>query len=126
MFKENKHVFPIFSAKVEYDYSKQMTLIIEDINEFYAELLNNLIGEIGVDYKDVIDTIKTVLNIKVINYSFFFKDDKYDKEEECRVLFLVADKYNNEFLKYRDKNGRDIPYIEVKFKKKSLLNIRCV
>lgn len=120
IFKGNKHIFPIFSAKVEYDYGKQMKLLLEDINKFYSELLNNLINEKTVDYIEIIETIKSIITIKIINYSFFFKHFKFSKEEEYRVVFLVSEDYNDVFIKYRIKSDREIPYIEVNFKKKSL------
>ena len=77
MFKANKYILPIFSAKVEYAYEKQMTLLLEDINEFYSELLNNLINEKTVDYMEIIETVKSIITIKIMNYSFFFKHFKF-------------------------------------------------
>lgn len=126
MFKANKYVFPIFSAKVEYAYDNQMTAILEDINEFYSELLNNLIDEKTVDYMEMIETVKSIITIKIINYSFFFKHFKFSKEEEYRVVFLVSEDYNDGFVKYRIKSDREIPYIEVNFKKKSLIKSRFI
>lgn len=126
MFKANKHIFPIFSAKVEYTYDNQMTLLLEDINEFYSELLNNLINEKTVDYMEMIETVKSIITIKIINYSFFFKHFKFFKEEEYRVVFLVSEDYNGGFVKYRIKSARKIPYTEVNFKKKSLIKARFI
>ena len=126
MFKANKYILPIFSAKVEYAYEKQMTLLLEDINEFYSELLNNLINEKTVDYMEIIETVKSIITTKIINYSFFFKHFKFSKEEECRVVFLVSEDYNDGFIKYRIKSDREIPYIEVNFKKKSLNKSRFI
>lgn len=126
MFKANKYILPIFSAKVEYAYEKQMTLLLEDINEFYSELLNNLINEKTVDYMEIIETVKSIITIKIMNYSFFFKHFKFSKEEEYRVVFLVSEDYNDGFIKYRIKSDREIPYIEVNFKKKSLNKSRFI
>lgn len=126
MFKANKYILPIFSAKVEYAYEKQMTLLLEDINEFYSELLNNLINEKTVDYMEIIETVKSIITTKIINYSFFFKHFKFSKEEECRVVFLVSEDYNDGFIKYRIKSDREVPYIEVNFKKKSLNKSRFI
>ena len=126
MFKANKYILPIFSAKVEYAYEKQMTLLLEDINEFYSELLNNLINEKTVDYMGIIETVKSIITIKIMNYSFFFKHFKSSKEEEYRVVFLVSEDYNDGFIKYRIKSDREIPYIEVNFKKKSLNKSRFI
>ncbi len=124
MFKESEYAFP--AAKVEYDYGKQMTILLEDINEFYTELLNNLVAKKTVDYMEIIETIKSVIYIKIINYSFFFKSSSFYKEEEYRVVFLVGDNFNNKYVKYRMKSTRKIPYIEVKFNKKSLLKTRFI
>ena len=121
MFKGNKKVFINFCAKVEYNLGKQMTIIIEDINNLYSEVLNNLIKEKKAEYSEIIKTVKGVLFTKILNYSFFFKDYKFFKEEEYRVVFLVENDCNSELVKYRKKGDRDIPYIEVNFKKKSLI-----
>lgn len=126
MFIENKYIFPICSANVVYDCAEQMTLILEDINEFYSELLNNLIKEKTVDYMEMIETVRSIITIKIINYSFFFKHTKFSKEEEYRVVFLVAEDYNDEFVKYRTKSDREIPYIEANFKKKGLIKARFI
>lgn len=104
-----------FAAKVEYNFGEQMTLILEDINDFWYELSNTLINEEKVDYLEVIETIKSIIYIKIINYSFFFKHNKYANEKEYRVMFLVNDEYYNSFIKYREKDNKKIPYIEVKF-----------
>lgn len=126
MFKENKNVIPKFSAKVEYDYAKQMSIIIKDINEFYSELLNNLIIEKTINYMGMVETIRSIIYIKIINYSFFFKHISFSKEEEYRVVFLVCDDYDNGFVNYRKKSDREIPYIEVNFKKKSLIKTKFI
>lgn len=124
MFKKNKYTYHILPTKVEYDLGKQMTLLLEDINEFYAELLNNLIREKTVNYMELIETIKSVIYIKIINYSFFFKHFNFAKEEECRVIFLMDEAF--EPIKYRKKANRKIPYIEVNFNKNSLLGTRFI
>lgn len=126
MFKANNYILPIFSAKVEYDYDNQMKLLLEDVNEFYSELLNNLIDEKTVDYMEMVETVKSIITIKMINYSFFFKHNKFSKEEEYRVVFLVSEDYNDGFVKHRTKSAREIPYIEVNFKKKSLIKSRFI
>lgn len=122
MFKANKYIIPLSSAKVEYDYDNQVTLLLEDINEFYSELLNNLINEKTVDYMEMIETVKSIITMKITNYSFFFKHIKFSKEEEYRVVFLVAE----DCVKYRIKSSIEIPYIEANFKKKSLIKARFI
>lgn len=126
MFKANKSVIPKLAAKVEYDLSKQMTLILDDINEFYSEFLNNLVSERKVDYIEMIETVKSIIYIKIINYSFFFKHYSFSKEEEYRVVFLTVEDSNDKIVKYREKLNRKIPYIEVNFKNKSLVKTRFI
>ena len=125
-FKENKNVLSIFKAKVEYDLGRQITLLLEDINEFYSELLANLVSKKDVDYIETIETIKSIIYIKIINYSFFFKHFSFSKEEEYRMVFLVGEDSNNKFVKYRMKTDRKIPYIEVNFNQKSLTKVRFI
>ena len=74
----------------------------------------------------MIETVKSIITIKIINYSFFFKDIKFYKEEEYRIVFLVSEDYNDKFVKYRTKSAKEIPYIEVTFKKKSLIKTRFI
>lgn len=120
----NRNIYPVFSAKVEYDYAKQMITIIQDINGFYEELLDNLIEKKNIEYSKLVDTIRFVLAHKILHYSFFFKSEKFKNEEEYRMIFLIGGAYKNEIVKYRKKLGREIPYIEVKIKAEDLLDIR--
>lgn len=122
VFKKDKNMFTIFSAKVEYDYRRQMTLILEDINEFYSELLSNLIKEKKVDFMELKETIKSVIYAKIINYSFFFKNSKFSKEEEYRMLFIMPEEYKSILENRRIKYNKEIPYIEIEFNIESLLN----
>nr|WP_315021716.1 DUF2971 domain-containing protein [uncultured Aminipila sp.] len=121
IFLKNKDILSILTAKVEYDFASQMTIIIEDINEFYSELLNNLLREKTVDYVELVETIKQILYIKILNYSFFFKHHNFSKEEEYRMVFLVDNNYVNNFVKYRTKSGKKIPYIDIKLNEKSIV-----
>ncbi len=127
MFKNDRfsdYKISTFCAKVVYDYGEQMTLIIEDINEFYHELITNLIDVKGsVDFEEVVETIKTVIYLKIINYALFFKNEKFSKEEECRIAFLVVNENSDGFVKYRKKGNKMIPYIEVELKKESLSKV---
>ncbi len=108
----------ILCAKVIYDYGEQLTLLLKEINEFYIELINNLENTNWL--KEVIETIKSVIYMKIINYSLFFKHKDFSREEECRIAFIVGDKCSNELVKYRIKGEKTIPYIEVKFSRKGL------
>lgn len=127
MFEEDRvsdYKISTFCAKVVYDYAKQMTLILEDINEFYRELITNLINIKGsIDFFEVVETIKSVIYLKIINYSLFFKDEKFSKEEECRIAFLVENDNSEGFIKHRAKGNKMVPYIEVKFRKESLSKV---
>lgn len=39
----DKAMITTLCAKVEYDYAKQLKLIIEDINDFYIEIIENIL-----------------------------------------------------------------------------------
>jgi len=116
MLKDNKYLYTTFTARVVYDLKEQMELIIKDINEFYYELCNVALCENVVNYSKLAETVRSVLYIKIVNYSFFFKDIEYSKENEYRVVFLIK----RGMEKYREKNGSNIPYIEVEFKENSI------
>ena len=124
MFIDNKYLYAIQPTKVEYDLGNQMTLLLEDINEFYAEVLNNLIREKTVNYMELVEMIKSVIYIKVINYSFFFKHFNFAKEKECRVIFLVDEAFGE--VRYRKRTDRHIPYIVVDLGKNILLGSRFI
>lgn len=121
----NKYKIGLYFAKVEYDYGEQLTIIIEDINEFYLELIHNIMEEKRVDRIDVIETIKAVIGIKMLNYSLFFKHMKFDKEQEYRIAFVLEEKYSDDLIKYRMKSGIKVPYIEVKVKKQFIKKLVC-
>ncbi|MCB2301084.1 hypothetical protein [Clostridium tagluense] len=124
MFKHNKHVMCIGSARVVYCLRKQMTLILKDINEFYAEILTALVNEeTRVDYVAAIETVRRVIELKVMNYSFYFKDVNYAKEEEYRAVFLIDDP-DHIFVKHRTILGKEKPYIELNFKTESLIKTK--
>lgn len=114
MFSKNKDLSVMTSAKVVYDLDEQMTRIIKDINEFYTELLHSLVKEKSVNYLELVDTIKFVICFKLINYSLYFKHQKYSKEEEYRVVFLVEDNSENNIIKHRMVKNRMTPYIVAK------------
>lgn len=121
----NKYMVPIFCGKVVYDPQKQLTVLIEDINEFIREIIINCInidGDIKLN-EEMVETIKTVLYFKIINYSLFFKHKKFEKEEECRIAFIVGDNCSNEIIKHRQRGNETIPYIEAEFRKESLSKV---
>lgn len=126
IFNGNKYSIITCSAKVEYDLGKQMTLLIEDINNFYWEFLNTIVGKKTVYYMQMIETVKSIIYTKIISYSFFFKHYKFTEEEEYRVIFLAENDLKEKILKYRMKSDRKIPYIETKFNKKSLITTRFI
>jgi hypothetical protein len=117
VFKGNNHMISFFSNKVEYELSKQMTILLEDINEFYTEIVTNLAQEEKIDYLEIVDTIKNIISSKVLCYSMFFKDKKYIDEEEHRIVFLVEENSMTKYVRYRMKRNKKIRYIEVKYNK---------
>ncbi|NRT92299.1 DUF2971 domain-containing protein [Clostridium beijerinckii] len=121
----DKYKIPLFCGKVIYDASEQLTILIEEINEFYTEIITNCIaidGRINLN-EEIVETIKTVIYCKIIHYALFFKHQKFAKEEECRIAFIVGDNCSNEIIKHRQKGNETIPYIEAEFKKESLSKI---
>jgi len=115
IFIKDPNIHQYFSATVIYDFYKQRQIILKDLNEFYRELNYTLHMENSVDYSELTKTIVKIIYMKILNYSFFFKDAEYKDEEEYRVIFLTNDKTNANVIKFRtDKN---IPYIEVGFNK---------
>ncbi len=111
----------ILCAKVIYDYGEQLTLLLKEINEFYIELINNLENTNWLnDLEEVVETIKSVIYIKIINYSLFFKHKDFSREEECRIAFIVDDEFKNNLIKNRKRGNDNIPYIEVSFNKEGL------
>lgn len=121
----DSNIITMCCAKVEYDYAKQLKLILEDINDFYVELIGNILNKNKpVDQREILEVIKAIINIKILNYSLFFKHYKFAKEEEYRIAFIGDDKYWDSIVKYRDRDGEKIPYIEVKFPTKSLRKIK--
>ena len=126
MFKNEKYTFPIFSAQVKYDYCEQMIILLEDINEFYTEIGNNLRAYEVIDWKEVAETVKLIINLKILHYSFFFKHHRFHNEEEYRVVFLVEEDSNNMLVKSRIRSGKEIPYIELNFNKESLVQTKFI
>lgn len=128
IFKKNifdKNMAPMLCGKVVYDPKKQLTILIEDINEFCREIIINCINIDGVIKlnEEIVETIKTVLYLKIIHYSLFFKHKKFEKEEECRIAFIVGDNCSNEIIKHRQRGNETIPYIEAEFRKESLCKV---
>lgn len=118
----------IFNGRVIYDIKEQITILLEDINSLYFEMIveilekeiNNIDEKI---YKDIFKDIEAILYVKILNYAFFFKNYHFKNEEEYRVVFLVNKEYTNELVKYRVREGTIIPYIELKYKKENVSEI---
>lgn len=119
--KNNQKGIWNFAAKVIYDPGKQLTVLIEDINDFYQELIMNIVNEEKIDEYELIETIKSVLFVKVFNYSLFFKSHKFSKENEYRMAFLVSDDAD---IKYRHRSNKNIPYVEINFDDKAIRYVR--
>lgn len=111
-------------GKVIYDVKEQLKIIIEDINNLYVEIVNNItLNNYKVDIVELRETIKSILYLKVINYCIFFKNNKFNKEEEYRISILVDNNILEENVKYRfnkDRTNFKIPYIEVKIDRQYL------
>lgn len=121
----DEYKIPLFCGKVVYDANEQLTILIEEINEFYREMINNCIaidGRINFN-EEIVETIKTVIYCKIINYALFFKHKRFEKEEECRIAFIVGDNCSNEIIKRRERGNETIPYIEGEFRKESLSKV---
>jgi hypothetical protein len=123
----------IIEGKVIYDIEEQLKIIIEDINNIYNEINNSIIlNNHKFDRIELRETIKSILYLKAINYSIFFKRNKFNEEEEYRIAILVDNNILKENIKYRYNENRinlKIPYIEVKIdrqylKLKSVVNIK--
>lgn len=115
----------ILEGRVLYDCVDQLKIIIKDISDFYSEIVNTI--ELEKDYKfdkkELRETIKTVIYLKVINYAIFFKRNEFKKEEEYRIAILVNENILEENIKFREnRNGSNlkIPYIEVNIDSKYL------
>lgn len=120
-------------GKVIYDIYEQLKIMIEDINNIYIEIINNItLNNYKVDGKELRETIKAILYIKALNYSIFFKGNKFSKEEEYRIAILINDNILKDNIKYRYStkiSSIKTPYIKVKIdsqylKLKSAQNIK--
>lgn len=87
--KEKKDCL-IIEGKVIYNIKEQLKIIIEDINDIYNEINNTIIlNDYKVNRVELRETIKSILYLKAINYSIFFKRNKFNEEEEYRIAILV-------------------------------------
>lgn len=121
----DKYKISLFCGRVIYDANEQLTILIEEINEFYTEIITNCIAIDGcINFnEEIVETIKTVIYCKIIHYALFFKHEKFAKEEECRIAFVVGDNCSNEIIKHRQRGNETIPYIEAEFRKESLSKV---
>ena len=106
-------------GKVIYDKAIQYQIIKDEINKtkiplLYNKYLESSNSELIPQLTHEIDSITNVL----CEYGVFFKDPLFCQEEEYRIVFFhsmnmhLSPKLNPE-IKFRDRNGIIIPYIEV-------------
>ena len=107
-------IYPVVYSKNE-QYSLIKNLILE-MNRLYEE-----------DYKT---SINYVISNQLLEWSWIFKNEYFQHEEEVRVIVYVAKKQINGLLKkrplsvkYRNNNGFVIPYVDLDFSKTVLKNI---
>lgn len=131
---DNKLV-DIQGGKIIYDTNKQIEIInrkLEDFQKVYDEEIkvdNKNIGkrELEIEKQKIAMVAIDVLLIQGI----FFKAEYFKAEQEYRIAIII-DRHNAETnegetscgkLRFMERNGIFIPYIDIKFKKNLLKNI---
>lgn len=130
-FSENLNKYHIikYKGRVIYDIEEQINILLEDINILFFEMSVEILekGITTIDnkiYDDIMKDVEAILYVKIINYAFFFKNYHFKHEDEYRVVFLLDKKYTKKLVKYRVREGVIIPYIELKYQKSSINEIR--
>ena len=123
-----KYNMIMLHGKVVYDIKDQIEILLNDINDLYMDIAEGILEKeiVNIDdkiYENIVEEIKNILCIKILNYAFFFKSHHFKGEEEYRVIFLLNKKYTNKLVKYRIREGVIIPYIEIKYKKDNVNEI---
>ncbi|MBU3188729.1 DUF2971 domain-containing protein [Clostridium bowmanii] len=106
-------------GKVIYDKAIQCQIVRDEINItkiplLYNKYLKSKNTELIKELKDEISLMSVALGA----YGLFFKDPLFSQEQEYRIVFFhlvnegLSTKLNHE-IKFRDRNGIIIPYIEV-------------
>jgi len=116
--KVNDNSFNSYYGPVIYDTVTQHNTIAREINSYFHEWLQ---------IKDrhsqkVIELFQRVLFYRFCMYALFFKDPFFKFEEEYRVIFVLNKNQAKEQIKFRNKKGAIIPYIDslLSFNKHSL------
>ena len=100
-------------AKVCYEEDKQIE-ILEKIFDKYIYFYNPK-NAMTNEYRLLFDNIRIC--------SLFFKHPKYEYEEEVRNIIIERSDKKNSIIKFREKNGTIIPYIECKINLKIIKSI---
>lgn len=106
-------------GKVIYDKTLQYQIVRDEINNtkihsLYYKYLESKDTELNRQLNDEILSVAVALGA----YALFFKDPLFCQEEEYRVVFFhlenesLSPKLNHE-IKFRDRNGMIVPYIEI-------------
>lgn len=108
---DNELLRPYFGM-VSYDPVEQHNTIAKDINSYFKEWMNR-----KEPYsEETINLFKRVILYRISMYSIFFKNPFFKFEEEYRIVFILKNSDANQLVKFRNKEGTIIPYID------SLLN----
>lgn len=133
--KIEKSLVDIQGGKIIYDSNKQIEIInrkLEDFQKFYDE-------EIKVDNKNIrkreLEQEKQKIAMVAVDVlliqGIFFKAEYFKAEQEYRIAIIIdrqkAESNGGETscgkLRFMERNGIFIPYIDIKFKKDLLKNI---
>lgn len=87
---------------------------IEKINSF----LDHAVGvwsAFAPETKQEADAFLGIVGYVLIQLMLRFKNPKFEKENEWRVLLIALAREKTERVRYRCRNGQEIPYIDVPF-----------
>ena len=104
----NVHISPII-----YKEAEQKNLIknfVLKLNEFFQE----------VEDKEIID----ILSNRLFKWKLLFKSEKFEHENEVRIIVDVAKNKNDINVKYRTYKGYIIPYIELEMPKSVVSTVK--
>jgi len=112
----------VYAGKVVYKKAKQLQIIREILKKFEKYYENN---------KNSVD-LKTLANYavkKIYQQGAFFKNECFAAEEEYRIILILHGakgviRPTNEKLKFIERNGQYIPYVNRKFDITTLEGIR--
>lgn len=132
-----------FSANIRYEYIKPLNV---DKEEYSFEILDVIYNKEEQEnkFKDIIlelkpywqsrenhKKIEEIISHALTSWQLFFKSDKFEHEKETRMIFYIPKNRDNLTegankklaLKYREKNGMYISYMDVDFFKPAITQI---